>query len=270
MRCALGEVTAGHLGASETVIHCAAHVEAWGPWSDFWRVNVDGTAQLLDVAKRAGVKRFIHIGTEAALFHGQPMRDVDETYPLALKSPYPYSCTKAHAEKIVRAANDPGAGFSTIVLRPRMIWGPGDLTILPAVKEMAAKGRFAWVDGGTIRTSTTYIGNLVAAMELALEAGQGGEAYFILDDGPVVFREFLTRLAAADGVSLPDKTIPSAVVRAVGFLGETLWRLLQLPGRPPLTRFEANIMSVDCILSDTKARREMGYRRCFRSNKASP
>ena len=88
------------------VIHCAAHVEEWGPWEDYWRMNVDGTKQLLAVAKEAGVKRFVHIGTEAALFHGQAMLNVDETYPLSLNSPYPYSRTKAHAEKAVREAND--------------------------------------------------------------------------------------------------------------------------------------------------------------------
>lgn len=255
VRCALGEVTAEHLAGADAIVHCAAFVEKWGRWSDFWRVNVDGTKQLLEVAKGAGAKRFVHIGTEAALFHGQPMRNVDEGYPLALNSPYPYSRTKAHAEKAVREANT--AEFTTIVLRPRMVWGPGDLTILPAVKEMAAKGRFAWVGGGRIKTSTTYIGNLVAAIELALT--RGGEAYFVLDDGPVEFRDFLTRLATADGFSLPNKEIPAALVRAVGFAGETLWRALGVKTPPPLTRFEAGIMSVDCILNDAKARAELGY-----------
>jgi len=259
VRSALGEVTPEQIGGAQAIVHCAAFVEKWGPWADFWRVNVEGTRQLLDAAKRAGVKRFIHIGTEAALFHGQPMRGVDETYPLALKSPYPYSRTKAHAEKAVREANDPANDFTTIVLRPRMIWGPDDQTILPAVKAMIAKGRFAWIDGGRIRTSTTYIGNLVQAIELAHGAGRGGEAYFVLDGEPVVFKEFLTRLAAADGFQLPEKQIPGAVVRTIAFTGETLWRLLALSGAPPLTRFEADIMSNDCILSDAKARKEMGY-----------
>ncbi len=259
VRCSLDDVTAAHLKGADAVVHCAAHVEDWGPWRDYWRYNVEGTKRMLAAAKEAGVKRFVHIGTEAALFHGQHMRNVDETYPLALNSPFPYSRTKAHAEKAVREANDPAHGFETIVVRPRFVWGPGDQTILPAIRTMAAQGAFAWIGGGRNRTSTTYIGNLSYAMELALTKGRGGEAYFVLDGPPVVLRDFLTRMAAAAGFTLPDREVPGWVVRAIAYASEKAWRTLPLKGRPPLTRFAAGIMSRDCILVDAKARREMGY-----------
>jgi nucleoside-diphosphate-sugar epimerase len=259
MRSALGEVTPEQLKGNDALVHCAAHVEEWGPWADYWRVNVDGTKQLLGVAKAAGIKRFVHIGTEAALFHGQHMRNVDETYPLSLDSPFPYSRTKAFAEQAVRQANDAKSGFTTIVVRPRFVWGPGDQTILPAVKAMVEKGQFAWIDGGRNQTSTTYIGNLVYAMNLALTKGQGGEAYFVLDGPPVVFRDFMTRMMNAGGVTPGERAVPGWLVRTIAYVGETTWRAFNLKGKPPLTRFTANIMSRDCILNDSKARREMGY-----------
>lgn len=258
VRAELGWVSPDSLAGVDAIVHCAAFVEDWGPWKSYWEINVDGTRQLLDVAKTAGVKRFIHIGTEAALFKGQPMVDVDETYPLALDSPFPYSRTKAHAEKAVREANAPG--FETIVLRPRMIWGPDDQTLLPVIVDMVKKGSFAWIDGGKSRTSTTYIGNLVQAVELALTKGRGGEAYFVLDDGPVVFRDFVSRMLAAVGVEAPTRTAPSGLLRAVAFVSEKLYRAFPfLPGKPPVTRFVANIMAVDCVLIDKKIRAEMGY-----------
>jgi len=71
VRCALGDVTEQHLDGVEAVIHSAACVEAWGPWKTYWDLNVHGTKQLLEVARAAGIKRFVHIGTEAGLFHGQ-------------------------------------------------------------------------------------------------------------------------------------------------------------------------------------------------------
>jgi nucleoside-diphosphate-sugar epimerase len=259
MRAALGEVRTEQLKGFDAVVHCAAYVEEWGPWSEYWRVNVDSTKELLVAAKGADVKRFVHIGTEAALFYGQHMRNVDEHYPLALDSPYPYSRTKAHAEKAVREANDSGAGFTTIVVRPRFVWGPGDQTILPVVKAMVEKGQFAWIDGGRNQTSTTYIGNLVYAMNLALTKVQGGEAYFVLDGPPVVFREFMTKMLKAGGVTPGDRAIPGWLVRTIAYAGETTWRALNLKSKPPLTRFTANIMSRDCILNDARARREMGY-----------
>ncbi|MEQ1866897.1 MAG: NAD-dependent epimerase/dehydratase family protein [Micropepsaceae bacterium] len=260
MRAALGEVKTEQLKGFDAVVHCAAYVEEWGPWADYWRINVDGTKELLVAAKGADVKRFVHIGTEAALFYGQHMRNVDEHYPLALNSPYPYSRTKAHAEKAVREANDDTAGFTTIVVRPRFVWGEGDQTILPVVKAMVEKGQFAWIDGGRNKTSTTNIANLVHAMNLALTKGKGGEAYFILDDGgPVIFREFMTKMMQAGGITPGSRAVPGWLVRTIAYVGETTFRALGLRSKPPLTRFTANIMSRDCILSDAKARKEMGY-----------
>jgi len=260
MRGALGEVKTEHLKGFDAVVHCAAYVEEWGPWADYWRVNVDGTKELLVAAKGADVRRFVHIGTEAALFYGQHMRGVDEHYPLALNSPYPYSRTKAHAEKAVREANDPSAGFTTIVVRPRFVWGPGDRTILPVVKAMVDKGQFAWIGGGRNKTSTTYIGNLAYAMNLALTKGEGGQAYFVLDDGgPVVFRDFMTKMMQAAGITPPNRTVPGWLVRTIAYVGETTYRALGLKAKPPLTRLTANIMSRDCILVDAKARKDMAY-----------
>lgn len=260
VRCALGQVTPGHLAGCEAVVHCAAYVEEWGPWSAYWQVNVEGTKQLLEAAKRAGVRRFVHIGTEAALFRGQHLDHVDEKYPLAFDSPFPYSRTKAFAEKAVREANDRSGGFTTIVVRPRFVWGPGDETLLPVIKKMSEKGQFAWIDGGRHKTSSTYIGNLVHAMELALTNGKGGEPYFVLDGGePLVFRDLLTRLSQAAGFELKGREVPGWLVRSIALVAEKLWRGLSLPGKPPITRFAAAIMSRDCILSDAKARSEMGY-----------
>ncbi|MEJ0061250.1 MAG: NAD-dependent epimerase/dehydratase family protein [Terricaulis sp.] len=274
VRCDLENIAASHIGDAEVVLHCAAFVEQWGP-RDAWRkFNVEGTAKTLKAAREAGVRRFIHIGTEAALFHGQHLRGVDETYPLAPNSPYPYSATKAQAEALVRAANrtagappaniDAGEGaggpFETIVLRPRFIWGPGDTTLLPVIEALARAGKFLWVDGGRCKTSTTHIDNLVHAIELALTQGRAGEAYFILDDGVRPMREMIAGLAASRGVALPDKSVPAWVADALGAACEAAWRALPLKGAPPLTRFSAMILSRDAVLNDAKARAEMGYR----------
>jgi nucleoside-diphosphate-sugar epimerase len=248
------------LKGADAVLHCAAFVEEWGPVEAYHAVNVTGTERLLAAAKAAGVKRFIHIGTEAALFHGQPMVDIDETYPLAPHSPFPYSSTKALAEMAVAAANDPAHGIETITLRPRLVWGEGDKTVLPVIKAMAESGKFMWVDGGATMTSTTHIDNLVAAIGLALTKGRAGEAYFIVDGPPVRFRDFLTPYLASAGVTLPEKSMPGAAIRLLANLTEPLFRLAGSRAAPPVTRFTAHIMSRDCTIRDDKARADLGYR----------
>lgn len=259
VRCSLDEVAAEHLAGCEAVVHSAAYVEPWGPPDAWDKANVGGTRRMLLAARRAGVARFIHIGTEAALVHGQDLIEADETWPLAFGSPYPYCRTKALAEQAVREANDPVANFTTLVLRPRFIWGPGDRTLLPLILDMAAKGGWVWIDSGRAPTSTTYIDNLVHAIELALTRGRPGEAYFILDEGRRSLREIIDAMASAAGVTLPGRSIPYWLAASVAWLCEGLWRSLPLPGAPPLTRHAAMVMARACTLRGDKAHEELGY-----------
>jgi nucleoside-diphosphate-sugar epimerase len=255
----LDHIPAGAMDGCEAVVHAAAHVEAWGPAQTFWQANVEGTRRVLEAARAAGVRRFVHIGTEAAVFDGRPLRDIDETAPLALGAPYPYARTKAHAELAVLRAS--GTGFETISVRPRLVWGPGDATILPFIREMAAAGRFMWIDGGRALTSTCHVENLAHGVMLALERGRGGEAYFVTDGETSTLRDFLTAYLATVDVDLSGApSAPGWVAGSAAWLGETAWKAFSLPGQPPLTRLAADNMSREITVSDAKARREIGYR----------
>jgi nucleoside-diphosphate-sugar epimerase len=257
VRCELGQVAPEHLVGCDTLIHCAAYVKQWGSEEIFRKTNVEGTRQLLDVASRAGVQRFIHIGTEAALFHGQDMRDVDERYPYPSHTPFLYSATKAAAERLVLAANS--ERFTTLSLRPRLVWGPGDQTVLPVIATAVRSGRFAWIDDGRARTSTTHIHNLVHAVTLALQRGLGGNAYFVTDQGHTSMRDFFKALLQTQGIVAPNRSIPGAVAYAMAAVTEALWRTLRLRTEPPLTRFAAALLSRDCTLRIDKAQCELGF-----------
>src|SRR4051794_506206 len=121
-------IAAGAAGC-DVAFHLAAHLGDSGPMEDFIRGNVTGAKNAFGGCADAGVRRFVHCGTEAALMAGEPLIDVDETAPLRPESKAPYSATKAQAEIAVRDANR--HGFETVVLRPRFVWGAGDTTLLP-------------------------------------------------------------------------------------------------------------------------------------------
>ncbi|MFO0559344.1 MAG: NAD-dependent epimerase/dehydratase family protein [Polyangiales bacterium] len=253
----LGAAPEGALAGVDAVIHCAAFVEEWGTRAQFWKGNVEGTEQLLLAAKRAGVKRFVHVGTEAALFDGHDLRMVDERAPYPAEQKFLYSETKAEAERRVLAANAPG--FHTVSIRPRLVWGPRDASVLPAILRMAREGAFVWLDGGAHQTSTAHVENVCAALELALTRGDGGEAYFVADDGTRTIREFFTQLAATQGVSLPNKSVPGALARAASAVIEGIWRLFRFDRTPPVTRFAIAMLSSTVTVDDRKARRALGY-----------
>ena len=262
-RAALGdlasvEVMRTAMQGASLVVHCAALADDWGRPEAFAEANVRGTANVLRAARAAGVARVVHVGTEAALMHGQPLVDVDETYPLAPDSPVPYSASKARAEIAVVAANEPGV-FETVVVRPRLVWGKGDTNLLPELVRAARSGRLKWVDGGRHLTATTHVRNVVEGIVLAGRVGRAGHAYFVTDGPPVQFRTFISRLLETQGVEVPAAQIPGWVASTVRIGGEAVWKALPLPGAPPITRLAHWFLTLDCTIDTTKARTELGY-----------
>ena len=142
---------------------------------------------------------------------GKPLVQVDETAPLRPDSPALYCATKARAEQAVLDANSDG--FETVVVRPRFVWGAGDTTLLPVIVAMVRAGRFAWIGGGRHRTSTTHVENTVEGLVLGAKRGRPGNAYFVTDGEPVVFREFIERLLSTQGVDAPSRSLPAACRR---------------------------------------------------------
>jgi nucleoside-diphosphate-sugar epimerase len=255
----LADVAAMRAGAegADVAFHLAAKLGDSGPWEEFEQGTVVGTANALLACREAGVPRFVHTGTEAALMDGQPLHGADESWPLKPESPAFYPRSKARAELSVMAANAPG--FETVALRPRFVWGAGDTTLLPALSDMVRAGRFAWIGGGGHLTSTTHVDNTVEGLVLAAQKGRPGHAYFVTDGPPVVFREFLTRMFATQGLPEPQRTLPLGVARPLSAAAETAWRTLPLPGEPPVTRFAVWASALECTIDDSKARRELGY-----------
>jgi nucleoside-diphosphate-sugar epimerase len=237
--------------------HAAAHLGEWGSRADFERINVGGTRNVLDACREAGVRRFVHVGTEAALLSGRPLVNVNEDAPLRPDAKALYAATKAMAEQAVRESS--GDGFDTVVVRPRLVWGRGDTTVLPNLISAIESGRFAWIGGGRHRTSTTHVDNAVHGLMLGAERGRAGNAYFVTDGEPVVFRDFITELVGTQGVEVPDRNMPASVAKSAAAVCELAWRLLPLRGTPPVTRIAVWLSSLETTIDISRARAELGY-----------
>lgn len=250
---ALREGTAG----CEVVYHAAAEVNEWGPRERYHEVNVVGTQNLLTAARAAGVKKFVHVSTEAVLCDGSSLMSLREDRPLPAK-PYPrYPESKGQAEKAVLAANSPQ--MQTIVVRPRLIWGAGDTSLIPKLAQAVKDGRFMWVDGGHFLTSTTHVDNVCEGLMLAADKGRGGEVYFVSDGTPAEFRHFLTQLLATQGVDPGSKSVPHFVALFFAVVSEWLWDTFKLRGVPPASRLMVRLGGEEVTVNDGKARRELGY-----------
>jgi nucleoside-diphosphate-sugar epimerase len=249
-------MTAGMAGA-DVVFHCAAKVDDWGDPAEFHRVNVEGTGQVIEAARAAGVRRMVHVSTEAVLADGTPIHDADETRPRATRPIGLYPLTKGKAEEVALAGSRDG--LEVVVVRPRFVWGKGDTAILPKIVEVMRKGQFAWIGGGRFLTSTCHVRNVCEGMLLAAERGRAGEIYFFTDGAPVEFRAFITAMAATQGADPGQRAMPRWLIYAIAVIGEFLWRTLPLKGRPLVSRMAVVLTGEEVTVNDAKARRELGY-----------
>ncbi len=248
----------------DAVLHNAAKAGAWGSRADYWSANVDGTRNVLAACRARGIERLVHTSTPSVTHSGRtPVEggnEADTPYGQGFKAWYPAS--KLVAEQDVLAAND--AALSTVALRPRLIWGPGDTQLLPRLVERARAGRLRFIGDGNNRMATTYIDNAVDAHLRALDAlapgaACAGRAYFISNAEPTTAREIVNGLLRAAGAPTVTGSIPYPVAYGLGALLEGAWHLLPLEGEPPMTRFLAEQLSTPHWYDISAAARDFGW-----------
>lgn len=272
-----------------TVFHVAGRVGVWGPAEDFYRVNVEGTRNVIAACHTAGVQRLVYTSSPSVVYHGGDLAGVDESAPLCTLAPCAYPTSKADAERLVSAAHS--TELATISLRPHLVWGLGDKNIVPRLLQLAAQGRLKIVGSGQNKVDLTHITNVVDAHLLAERALQhchvlsdipsentvsnrhlirdnapgspasspGGKAYFITNGEPVVLWDWINQLLR--GLGRPELTQHISLQRAyrIGGLMEMIWRVLPLQSQPPMTRFVAKELATDHWFSIAAARRDLGY-----------
>lgn len=251
------DVMASAMAGCDVVFHAAAQVTLWGDPEVFHRVNVVGTENVTDAAKAAFVPRLVHVSTEAVLAGGRPIVDAEESWPYPSRPAGLYPLTKGQAEQRVIAANSDG--LATVAVRPPLIWGAGDTSVLPQLIEAVKSGQWVWIGGGQYPHTTTHVANVVEGLLLAAEKGRGGEIYFLSDGEPMEFRTFVTALLSTQGVEAKGRSMPYWAASAIASLGEGTWKILGLKSQPPLPRTVLYVMGQALTVRDDKARRELGY-----------
>lgn len=243
----------------DVVIHAAAHFKLWGDPAEFERSNVKGTANLLQAAAATSVKRFIQLGAAAVVMGDlKPMLRANESLPRQHRAWAPYSASKARSEALVLGANRPDV-LETVVVRPPMIWGAG-MPTLEHMAETVKAGQFRWVGDGSQPMSTAHVENVCHALELAIQKGRGGEAYFVSDDADSTLREVISGLLKTRGIEPPQASAPLPIAWFIATAMEWIWKTFSRKGEPPLTRQMLRLIGEPFTLDITKAQQELGYR----------
>lgn len=243
---------------ADALVHAAADTDHGRPSKQQELTNLQGTRNVYEAARAAGIRRAVHISTEAVLMDGGPIENADETWPIPAKPAGGYSRSKAGAEKIALAAN--GDGLEITVIRPRFVWGRDDTTALPQLVEAARSGKLVWFDGGDYLTSTTHIANVVEGVRLCLKKGRGGEIYFVTDGEDIAFRTWITALLETQGIDLSGvNSVPRGLMSWIVNAGELLASLTGGAISGPIGKQEYATVGNTVTLNIDKARRELGY-----------
>ncbi|MGA2265293.1 MAG: NAD-dependent epimerase/dehydratase family protein [Phycisphaerae bacterium] len=265
---AIGDVTdpaslAAAMQGVHTVYHAAAQVGDWGPWERFVAVTIRGTANVLQAARAAKVRRFLHVSSIST--YGHPDGEglvLDERAPLGVnlhRWSY-YSRAKVEAEKLVRAAAQWGDMAMTIV-KPSWLYGPRDRASLPRLIRAIRAGKAKIIGDGTNFLNLTYAGNEAEGCILAATKDQAvGQTYNLSNDGQITLEQYLNKIAACLGARPVTRKVPYKVAYGAAFLMELVGHAFRRKSPPLVTRYAAWLMGRRCFFSCDKARRELGWR----------
>ena len=241
----------------DALIHVAADYRLWVPDpAEMYKANVEGTRELLRVAREAGVRRVVYTSSVATMgFHGDAV--VDEETPVSEADMIGhYKRSKWMAEQAALEAGR--AGQEVIVLNPTTPIGALDTKPTPTGRIVVdfLNGNFpAYVDTGLNLVDVEEIARMHLA---ALERGRVGERY-ILGGENLTLKQILDRLGKISGLPSPKMKVPHGVAMAFAYFDETVtgkWR-----GKEPRATVEAVRMGKKMMFaSSAKAERELGLK----------
>lgn len=216
----------------DVVFHTAALLSSTDPGGRFYTVTVEGTRAVLEAARRAGVRRFIHTSSVAAL--GLP--DAELPQPLAIDEnhswngrpdQWPYGYAKHLAELEVQKAV--AQGLDAVILNPSVVYGAGDVyRQTSSLVVHVARGKLpALVEGGL---NAVHIEDVIDGHLAAMTCGLRGERY-ILGGYNLTISDLVRMIADVTGNpdGIPALVLPGKLVRALARPARLFQPFIDLP-----------------------------------------
>jgi sterol-4alpha-carboxylate 3-dehydrogenase (decarboxylating) len=232
---------------------------------DVWAVNLGGTENVLAGCAAHAVPKLVYVSSASVVYEGRDIENGDEGLPYAGVSQAPYADSKIAAERLVLAHDS--LSLATCAIRPHVVFGPGDVRLLPAILDRARAGKLKYAVGRPGYLSDfTYISNLTEALlaaEARLAPGSqvAGEAYFITNAEPIGFFEFVAQVLAALDLPALRGRVPFFLAYGVAAVAEA-WDTLRggtLNHEDGLSRFAVRYLCTHHYFDVAKARAHLGY-----------
>lgn len=247
------------LAGCDAIVHSAGLASPWGPWEEFYRINVTGTANVLKAMHVHGIKKLVHLSTPSMYFSGKPFEMFKEDDPLPSPQTF-YAKSKIIADDLVREEVKRNH-ISAVLLRPRSIIGKYDNTILPRLLQLMEKGVFPLPGGGKARVDFVAVENVVHSIKLILESDKyfPAVAMNITNDEPTTVRHLLDVLQKKMNLKVKYINIPiSILVPVAGIMEKVADHITHK--EPKMTRYTTQSIAVTQTLSIDRAKEMIGYK----------
>jgi len=246
------------IAGCDSVVHVAADYRLWirDPEA-MYSANVDGTRDLLRLAREAGVKRVVYTSSVATMHFRRDGMVINEDTPVSIKDMVGhYKRSKFMAEQqAIAAAED---GQQVIILNPTTPIGPNDAKPTPTGRIFVdfLNGKFpAYMDTGL---NLVDVAEVARAHVAALTNGKRGHRY-ILGGENLTLKQILDKMAEITGLPSPTMKIPFAVAATYAFFEE--WITGRIRGREPrATLEEVRMGRKKMYASSAHAQQELGFR----------
>ena len=246
------------LADCDAVVHVAADYRLWIPDpASMYRANVDGTRELLRMAREAGVKRFVYTSSVATMHFRTDGIVINEDTPVSLADMVGhYKRSKFLAEQ--EAFHASAQGQQVVILNPTTPIGPNDAKPTPTGRIFVdfLNGKFpAYVDTGL---NLVDVAEVARAHVLALAQGTPGRRY-ILGGENLTLKQILDKMSAITGIPSPTVKIPFVVAATYAFFEE--WITGRIRGKEPrATLEEVRMGRKKMFASSARAQQELGFR----------
>jgi dihydroflavonol-4-reductase len=246
------------LGGCDAVMHVAADYRLWirDP-AAMYKINVDGTRELLRMAREAKVPRFVYTSSVATMHFRTDGLVINEDTPVSMKDMVGhYKRSKFLAEQeAIKAAQ---GGQKVMILNPTTPIGPNDAKPTPTGRIFVdfLNGKFpAYMDTGLNLVDVAEVARTHVA---ALKVGKPGKRY-ILGGENLTLKQILDKMSAITGIPSPTVKIPFAVAAAYAFFEE--WITGRIWGKEPrATLEEVRMGRKKMFASSAHAQQELGFR----------
>lgn len=241
----------------DMVVHAGALSTVWGPWEDFYQTNVLGTKYVLEACRKANIERLVYVSSPSIYAAPRDQLDIKESDAPQENRLNNYIRSKLASEKLFKDYPD----VSSVILRPRGLFGIGDTSILPRVLNLSQKIGIPLIGDGRQLMDMTCVENVALAIRLALETPQAaGEVYNITNGEPRAFRNLIEETLRGLGYPIRYRKIPAPLVSVISSSLECIYKSLKLKGEPALTRYTYYLLRYSQTLDISKAERDLGYR----------